>query len=412
METVVGVRFKKAGKVYYFDPGDLEIFKTDKVILETARGLELGEVVVGPKEVSEKEVVSPLKQVIRKATKEDMAAYEGNKGKEKDAFEICSKKIEDHGLEMKLVDVEYTFDNNKIIFFFTAEGRVDFRELVKDLASVFKTRIELRQIGVRDEAKMIGGYGPCGVSLCCSTWLGEFDPVSIKMAKDQGLSLNPTKISGVCGRLFCCLKYEHEVYKAVLKKMPQQGDRVKTQLGTGVIVKTNPLLEQVKVRVTLEEDGSEEIKIFPIEEITKIPKGSRGKPEDGKKKEDGKKQEDSKKTEDRKKMENGKKNEDSKTTGDRRKSEGGKKSAESPGKEKSPEGKKPDEGQKAAGEKKSSREKTEGKKASDKKPSDKKSKPRSKRPQGKKRPPRGSQKKGKSPQEKPKGEAKGPSKNE
>ena len=312
METVVGVRFKKAGKVYYFDPGKLEIFKTDKVILETARGVELGEVVVGPKEVSDSEVVAPLKEVIRKATEKDLEIYRENKEKEKDALEICSKKIEDHGLDMKLVDVEYTFDNNKIIFYFTAEGRVDFRDLVKDLASVFRTRIELRQIGVRDEAKMIGGYGPCGVSLCCSTWLGDFDPVSIKMAKDQGLSLNPTKISGVCGRLFCCLKYEHEVYKAVLKKMPQQGDRVKTQEGSGVIIKTNPLLEQVKVRVTNDEDGTEEMKVFHIDEITKIPKGNRGKVQAPSKAEEEKKAEAPQKSESPQKAETPKKDDASK----------------------------------------------------------------------------------------------------
>ena len=393
METVVGVRFKKAGKVYYFHPGKLEIFKTDKVILETARGVELGEVVVGPKEVSEKEVVSPLKQVIRKATKEDLRTYEKNKEKEKEALDICSKKIEDHGLDMKLVDVEYTFDNNKIIFFFTAEGRVDFRELVKDLASVFKTRIELRQIGVRDEAKMIGGYGPCGISLCCSSWLGEFDPVSIKMAKDQGLSLNPTKISGVCGRLFCCLKYEHEVYKAVLKKMPQQGDRVKTQLGSGVIVNTNPLLERVKARVTLEEDGTEEIKVFHIDEVTKIPKGNRGKPEAANKKEE------------------------KKTDKDQKGKESPKKATESSPKKDSGEEKTADPGKKTNGKEKPSPGKKQDKKApdqrdKDQKSSEKKSKPRSKRPQGKKRPPRGSQKKNKGPQSKSKGEGKGPSKKE
>jgi len=382
METVVGVRFKKAGKVYYFDPGNLEIFKTDKVILETARGVELGEVVVGPKEVSEQEVVAPLKEVIRKATEKDLEVYQENKEKEKDAFEICSKKIESHGLDMKLVDVEYTFDNNKIIFYFTAEGRVDFRELVKDLASVFRTRIELRQIGVRDEAKMIGGYGPCGISLCCSTWLGEFDPVSIKMAKDQGLSLNPSKISGVCGRLFCCLKYEHEVYKAVLKKMPQQGDRVKTQMGSGVITSTNPLLERVKIRVTSDEDGTEEMKVFHIDEITKIPKGNRGKTEDSKKTEEGKKPSGDTKGSVDKSQDNNNKSQDSNN--------------KSPKKESVSSETKPEQ---------------EGSGKKEQKTAEGKPKQRSKRPQGKKRPPRGSHKKNKSRDGKPKTNPKATPKN-
>lgn len=213
METVVGVSFKKAGKIYYFDPQGLDIYPEDKVIVETSRGVELGEVVVGQKEVDEDKIVQPLKPVIRKATAKDLEQLEINNEKEEEAFDICLKKIDKHGLPMKLVDVEYTFDNNKIIFYFTADGRVDFRELVKDLASVFRTRIELRQIGVRDEAKMIGGLGPCGRQLCCKTFLREFEPISIKMAKNQDLSLNPAKISGICGRLMCCLKYEHEAYK-------------------------------------------------------------------------------------------------------------------------------------------------------------------------------------------------------
>ncbi len=398
METVVGVRFKKAGKVYYFDPGNLEIFKTDKVILETARGVELGEVVVGPKEVSEAEVVAPLKEVIRKATEQDLEIYQENKEKEKEAFEICSKKIETHGLEMKLVDVEFTFDNNKIIFYFTAEGRVDFRELVKDLASVFRTRIELRQIGVRDEAKMIGGYGPCGISLCCSTWLGEFDPVSIKMAKDQGLSLNPTKISGVCGRLFCCLKYEHEVYKAVLKKMPQQGDRVKTLQGSGVIVNTNPLLERVKVRVTNDEDGTEEMKVFHIDEITKIPKGNRGKPEEGKKTEEITKNGESNKSKDpssEKKQDGNKKSSDERKPSSEKKTSHGKSQSgtNNPVKEEKTETPEDDKGNKEQ-------------KASQRKP-----KQRSKRPQGRKRPPKGPNKKNKSREGKPKSNPEGKPKN-
>lgn len=213
MANVVGVRFRKAGKIYYFLPGGLDLKPKDYVIVETARGMEFGEVVLPLREVPEEELVAPLKEVIRKATPEDYEHYQENKRKEKDAFQICLDKIAAHKLPMKLIDVEYTFDNNKIIFSFTAEGRVDFRELVKDLAAVFRTRIELRQIGVRDEAKLLGGIGPCGRELCCSLFLGEFEPVSIRMAKDQNLSLNPTKISGICGRLMCCLKYENGCYE-------------------------------------------------------------------------------------------------------------------------------------------------------------------------------------------------------
>lgn len=212
MVEVVGVRFKRAGKIYYFSTGELALNANDKVIVETARGVEYGECVLAPRQVSEEEVVMPLKPVIRKATPEDELIVQSNRTKEKEAFDICLKKITDHKLPMKLVDVEYTFDGNKIIFSFTAEGRVDFRELVKDLASVFRTRIELRQIGVRDEAKMLGGIGSCGRVLCCASFLGDFEPVSIRMAKDQKLSLNPTKISGICGRLMCCLKYENGAY--------------------------------------------------------------------------------------------------------------------------------------------------------------------------------------------------------
>ncbi|HOA91149.1 MAG TPA: stage 0 sporulation family protein [Bacillota bacterium] len=213
MVKVVGVRFREAGKVYYFSPGDLEISENESVIVETVRGVEYGDVVIGIKEVDESETVQPLKEVLRKATEEDKIILQENRNKEKEAFQVCLEKIEKHGLPMKLIDVEYTFDRKKVIFYYTAPGRVDFRELVKDLASVFRTRIELRQIGVRDEAKMIGGLGPCGRSLCCATFLGEFAPVSIKMAKKQNLSLNPSKISGVCGRLMCCLRYEYEVYE-------------------------------------------------------------------------------------------------------------------------------------------------------------------------------------------------------
>lgn len=213
MYKVVGVRFKRAGKIYYFDPVDIPLAISDPVIVETARGIEFGNVTVGPKEVGDSEITQPLKKVLRRATPEDLQIAEENSQREKKAFEIGIEKIAHHKLEMKLIDVEFTFDRSKIIFYFTADGRVDFRELVKDLASVFRTRIELRQIGVRDEAKMIGGLGPCGRSLCCATFLGDFEPVSIKMAKEQNLSLNPAKISGICGRLMCCLKYESDCYK-------------------------------------------------------------------------------------------------------------------------------------------------------------------------------------------------------
>lgn len=271
MVIVVGVRFKKAGKIYYFDPDNIDIQKDDFVIVETARGIEFGQAVVGIKEISEEEIVPPLKKVLRVATEEDARSNEENIRKEKEAFEICLKKIECHNLDMKLIDVEYTFDNNKIIFYFTADGRVDFRELVKDLAAIFKTRIELRQIGVRDESKMIGGLGPCGRTLCCSTFLGEFAPVSIKMAKEQSLSLNPTKISGICGRLMCCLKYEHEMYENILEKLPSIGSIVMTPNGRGIVVETNTLLEMVKVKVKLPDD-TEDIVPFSIEEIKEIEK--------------------------------------------------------------------------------------------------------------------------------------------
>lgn len=273
MVKVVGVRFKIAGKIYYFDPDNLEIQANDSVIVETVRGIEYGNVVVGNREISEDEIVAPLKKVIRIATKEDKERYIQNQNKEKEAFEICHKKIIQHNLVMKLIDVEYTFDNNKIIFYFTADGRVDFRELVKDLASVFKTRIELRQIGVRDEAKMIGGIGACGRPLCCSSHLSEFEPVSIKMAKEQSLSLNPTKISGICGRLMCCLKYEQEAYECVLKRMPKIGSLVDTESGRGEIISTNILREKVKVRLELLENNAVVIKDIPMDEVTVIKQG-------------------------------------------------------------------------------------------------------------------------------------------
>lgn len=247
MINIVGVRFKNAGKIYYFDPVDFEIEEDMDVVVETARGLEYGTIVVGKKEIDEESLVSPLKSIIRIATEEDTKIYKENKEKAKETFELCLEKIKEHNLTMYLIDCEYTFDRNKLIFYFTAEGRIDFRELVKDLAAIFKTRIELRQIGVRDEAKSIGGLGPCGRSLCCSSWLGDFQPVSIKMAKDQSLSLNPTKISGICGRLFCCLKYEHDVYVEAIEKVPPVGAIVKVDSNKGKVIETNPLLEQVKV---------------------------------------------------------------------------------------------------------------------------------------------------------------------
>jgi cell fate regulator YaaT (PSP1 superfamily) len=249
MYSVVGVRFKKAGKIYYFDPIDLPVDKDSSVIVETARGIEYGKVVIGKRVVKESDVVLPLKKVIRIADYTDAQLVEDNKSAAKNAFTVCQEKIKDHQLRMKLVDVEYTFDRNKIIFYFTAEGRVDFRELVKDLAGVFRTRIELRQIGVRDEAKMLGGIGPCGRILCCSSFLGDFEPVSIKMAKDQNLSLNPTKISGLCGRLMCCLKYEHDNYESAKEDVPRVGSSVITSLGNGRVVSLNMSERTAKIQV-------------------------------------------------------------------------------------------------------------------------------------------------------------------
>ena len=265
MIKIVGVRFKNAGKIYYFDPVELEVEKSIDVVVETARGLEYGTVVVGPKEIDESELVSPLKPIIRIATDEDRQVYLENKEKAKETFELCQQKIKEHDLNMFLIDCEYTFDRNKLIFYFTAEGRIDFRELVKDLASIFKTRIELRQIGVRDEAKTIGGLGPCGRKLCCSSWLGDFQPVSIKMAKDQSLSLNPTKISGICGRLFCCLKYEHDVYAEAIDAMPVVGALVKVDEATGKVIEVNPLLEQVRIEFndkTIKVCHKDEVKFY------------------------------------------------------------------------------------------------------------------------------------------------------
>ena len=268
MIKVVGVRFKKAGKIYYFDPADMNIQKDTYVVVETARGIEFGECVIGIKEINENDIVSPLKSVLRIATNEDIEKHFKNKDKEKDAFDICLKKIQEHGLTMKLIDVEYTFDNNKVIFYFTADGRVDFRDLVKDLATIFKTRIELRQIGVRDEAKMLGGLGPCGRPMCCSSFLGDFASVSIKMAKEQNLSLNPTKISGICGRLMCCLNYEQRTYEEIRKRMPKGGSIVKTSEGTGEVFSNNIVKESIKVKLKKgEEEVLEEFKIDNIELI-------------------------------------------------------------------------------------------------------------------------------------------------
>ncbi|MDO5518078.1 MAG: stage 0 sporulation family protein [Clostridium sp.] len=269
MIKVIGVRFKKAGKIYYFSPADLKIEKGSYVIVETARGIEFGECVVGIKEIREEEIVSPLKNVIRIADEKDINKHKENKNKEEKALEICLKKIQEHKLDMKLIDVEYTFDNNKVIFYFTADGRVDFRELVKDLATIFKTRIELRQIGVRDEAKMIGGLGPCGRSMCCSTFLGDFASVSIKMAKEQNLSLNPTKISGICGRLMCCLNYEQSTYEDIRKRLPKVGSVVKTEEGTGPVVGNSIVKEIVKVKLKKgDEEVVQEFKITDIELIS------------------------------------------------------------------------------------------------------------------------------------------------
>ncbi|MCR4945161.1 MAG: stage 0 sporulation family protein [Clostridium sp.] len=271
MIKVVGVRFKKAGKVYYFDPTDLNIQKGDYVIVETARGIEFGECVIAIKEIDESEIIATLKSVIRIADSKDIAKHNENKAKESSALNICLKKIKEHGLEMKLIDVEYTFDNNKVIFYFTADGRIDFRELVKDLATIFKTRIELRQIGVRDEAKMIGGLGPCGRPMCCSTFLGDFTSVSIKMAKEQGLSLNPTKISGICGRLMCCLNYEQSTYESIRKKLPKQGSIVQTEDGKGEVISNSTVKESVRVKIRL--DDEEVLKDYKIKNV-KLVKGS------------------------------------------------------------------------------------------------------------------------------------------
>lgn len=263
---IIGVRFKKAGKIYYFDPLDLPFEVGEGVIVETARGIEFGEVVIGVREVEKKELQKPLKPIIRRADEEDYARVEANQRKEKEAYVICEEKIEKHKMDMKLINVEYTFDNSKIVFYFTAEGRVDFRDLVKDLASVFKTRIELRQIGVRDETKMLGGLGPCGRPACCAEFLGDFQPVSIKMAKEQNLSLSPTKISGLCGRLMCCLGYEHEYYKELAAILPRTGSEAQTPDGVGVVIDTNPLKQLVKVKIAVGDEF--DIREYPVEQVT------------------------------------------------------------------------------------------------------------------------------------------------
>ncbi len=266
MRKIVGIRFRTAGKVYYFDPLHFEINKGDHVIVETARGVEYGTAVSGIREIEEDKITQPLKPVIRIATERDDKQQEENKGKEKEAFQICLEKIRKHNLEMKLIDTEYTFDNNKILFYFTADGRIDFRELVKDLAAVFKTRIELRQIGVRDETKVLGGIGICGRALCCHTFLSEFAPVSIKMAKEQNLSLNPTKISGVCGRLMCCLKNEEETYEELNRRLPNVGDYVTTDDGLKGEVHSVNVLRQL-VKIVVENDDEKEIMEYHVDQL-------------------------------------------------------------------------------------------------------------------------------------------------
>ena len=281
MIKVIGVRFRHAGKIYYFSPGKLKIHAGDHVIVETARGVEYGNVVIGVKDVEDDKVVQPLKPVIRIATVQDDEQADANRDKEKEAFKICQEKIKKHGLEMKLIDAEYTFDNNKVLFYFTADGRIDFRELVKDLAAVFKTRIELRQIGVRDETKILGGIGICGRPLCCHTHQSEFLPVSIKMAKEQNLSLNPTKISGVCGRLMCCLKHEEETYEELNSRLPGVGDYVTARDGAkGEVSSVNVLRQLVKVIVTLENE-EKEIREYKVEELRFKPRRRKEKANKG-----------------------------------------------------------------------------------------------------------------------------------
>lgn len=289
MTSVVGVKFKDAGKLYYFSPGDIHVEVGDHVIVETARGLEFGKVTMGITKVKDSEIIAPLKSIIRIATEKDHKRHEDNLAKKEEALRLCQKKIDAHKLEMKLIDVEYTFDNSKVVFYFTADGRIDFRELVKDLAAVFRMRIELRQIGVRDEAKMLGGVGNCGRGLCCNTWLSDFEPVSIKMAKVQNLSLNPSKISGICGRLMCCLKFENEVYTHLRKGMPAVGEKIKTPDGIGIVNDVNILENVIKTRLIIddgEKGGNGEDKLstefynYKKEEIKRINKKHNKKKED------------------------------------------------------------------------------------------------------------------------------------
>lgn len=286
MVKAVGVKFKHAGKVYYFDPAGKDVEIGDKVIVETAKGLEFATVVMGEGKIHPEKIVSPLKPVIRKATQEDIARNEENNSKKAEAMKLCQEKIDKHELEMKLVDVEYTFDNSKVIFYFTADGRVDFRELVKDLAGVFRMRIELRQIGVRDEAKMMGGIGNCGRPLCCHQWLSEFQPVSIKMAKTQGLSLNPTKISGICGRLMCCLKYENDTYCQAKEGMPDAGEKIKTSDGILRVSEVDVLGNVIKARKIVknidaaDEQLSDEVYTYEKEQIKRLGKKKGGKVKD------------------------------------------------------------------------------------------------------------------------------------
>ena len=277
---IVGINFREAGKIYYFSPGNLKLSVNDKVIVETSRGVEMGRVKIANKTVESKEIVSPLKDITRIATEADIAHDEKNHEEEKNALVICQKKIEAHGLGMSLVDAEYTFDNSKLIFYFTCESRVDFRELVRDLASTFRTRIELRQIGIRDEAKMMGGLGICGRKLCCANFLSDFVQVSIKMAKEQNFSLNSSKVSGTCGRLMCCLRYEHEIYEEAIKQTPPNGSVVKTADGEGVVIETKPLAKEIKVR--LNDNEKETVKIFKCSDVKVLsrPNKNRDKEKD------------------------------------------------------------------------------------------------------------------------------------
>ncbi len=272
MSEVIGVRFKEVGKIYYFDPSGERFLENDRVIVETARGVECGIVAMPNRNIADEKIIRPLKSVMRRANAEDMKIIEQNREKEKRAFKICEEKIIKHGLDMKLVDTEYTFDNSKVLFYFTAEGRVDFRALVKDLASVFRTRIELRQIGVRDESKMLGGLGVCGRPFCCSSFLGEFQPVSIKMAKEQGLSLSPVKISGTCGRLMCCLKYEQEAYLDLLKRTPKIGAIVNTPDGRGEVIDLNLITGTLKVKMDKSPEAAPHT--FKVKEVKLVKDGS------------------------------------------------------------------------------------------------------------------------------------------